>query len=466
MTYSALYYTALVILTLSASCLALNSPDVHENNFDIDRIVTDSFKTENPNQRTLSPLTSSHADVVGSMYEAGYSSILSKDEKIIFVSTLTASLLVIDVSDRASMKIISSLSLTKFFFKLLALSKDGSILFVGSWNLLEIIDVSDLKNPSVISATSFNKTESPVFSSYKPSMYLNPNEDTLYLACVGLTILNISNLKTPKLIKSIDDNLQRSMALTTDGQTLFLGHEQLEIHNVSTPSNPQRLFSSQIQGRISSMEVTSDGKKLYAVIVHIISAVYKSSFEVYDILSKITPSLNKKFQLSLSQLHPNLKLSHDETNLFIAGNLALIVMNTYKETFLEVLPQILDVVHFVTLSVDGRHAYVTHADQISIINLYFNIQLSNIYNLKSTLISKEPLDMGISLALSPDETVLAIENYAETLDFYDITNKNNITQISRIKDIKYVISMHIAGDNSVIYVHIENRTIVALIFLT
>ncbi len=100
MTYSALYYTALVILTLSASCLALNSPDViHENNFDIDRIVTDSFKTENPNQRTLSPLTSSHADVVGSMYEAGYSSILSKDEKILFVSTLTASLLVINVSE-------------------------------------------------------------------------------------------------------------------------------------------------------------------------------------------------------------------------------------------------------------------------------------------------------------------------------------------------------------------------------
>ncbi len=106
------------------------------------------------------------------------------------MSVIEGPIKIFDLKDPTSPQELSSISMQMSNHRALALSSDGNHLFAGSYGFLEIIDVSDLRSPSLIATHDLKMDSESGYYDSKVSMVVVPNGNTVYLACLGTHIID------------------------------------------------------------------------------------------------------------------------------------------------------------------------------------------------------------------------------------------------------------------------------------
>ena len=203
--------------------------------------------------------------------------ILSHNNQLAFlILKFYGTLKVIDISDDQNPIIIGSLeNLTHLHgglhHKKLTLSADGKTLFATTIEYLQIIDVSDPHNPvlkTTLQDPLFANITTDYLSFYLPTMALSSDEKMLYVAGVGLQIINVTNISRPEILFSMHASQRykklTSLALFPDSKTLLYGDKTLDFYDVSDPTKPElkhSYYSFNIS--ISSVLLSKNAKKVY-----------------------------------------------------------------------------------------------------------------------------------------------------------------------------------------------------------
>ena len=208
----------------------------------------------------------SMARTLSSLNMDAYSVVLSKDGTNAFVSIAeSGDIKILDVSNLQRITVLCSLRLPNvdypFLLNTLALSPDGKTLFVSSMQYLHIVDVSNPEAPQVLGQLKdqdiTNNFQGRFYSKKYPfdfriSMAVSPDQKTLFIAGMGLQVVDISDQKQPMFINSTteqvnEDNLALcELRISPNGERLYLANGILNIYDVSDAGNWKFLGSYSI----------------------------------------------------------------------------------------------------------------------------------------------------------------------------------------------------------------------------
>ena len=167
---------------------------------------------------------------------------LNKSETRAFLAT-DDRLQIIDITNSKEPTLINTKD-TNGSVKALTLSADEKFAYIADYREgIKIIDISDENNLTIV---GWVDTDGSVLD-----VVLSPDENTLYAAAreSGLWVIDVSNKTAPVVLTTYRGSsfYARSLALSKDGNTLFIGGggtsipSGLEIVDVSTPSSPSQL---------------------------------------------------------------------------------------------------------------------------------------------------------------------------------------------------------------------------------
>ncbi len=138
-----------------------------------------------------------------------------------------------------------------------AIVLDGNTLYLGVGMHVEIFDISNPKEPTLLGS-------SPILPGFVESLSIS-NSKYLYAACgqAGLQILDISNSSTPKLISSYDTlGYTEKVLLINDHAILADGPNGIQILDISDPSSPS--WISEAYSLAYTYDAVLSGNILYA----------------------------------------------------------------------------------------------------------------------------------------------------------------------------------------------------------
>ena len=185
------------------------------------------------NNRMLASTAPSLEQLLGLIPSKAYSIILSQDGKSAFVSTFdTGSLEVIDISHFESPVLCGSMksNLNVFNEKAIALSPNGNTLFMGNMFTLEVIDVSNPMKPALLGYFEEDSEEDIKNSDEKlrPSLAVNADGNTVYVAGLGFKVFDVSNRTKPTLV-SKGVGQPTTVLMSSDRKILFLASNTINL---------------------------------------------------------------------------------------------------------------------------------------------------------------------------------------------------------------------------------------------
>jgi len=275
---------------------------------------------------------------------SAYSIVLSNDGNTAFVSlTRSGNLKIIDVSNIESPTVVNTMKLRPvdfpFLGKFLSLSPDGKTLFASNMHRLEIIDISDLEVPILLGELEdevMTKRLSPIRGitlEYRVSMALSKDNQTLYVGGLGLQIIDISDLRKPRIFSSNSTLLEREtdklyrteIALSSDREILYLANGTLGIYNISNPRilRPIGSYSLSSSYFISSVFLS---KKLKIAYIAAFIPDGETIYEKIDISDLAKP-------VRLASYNLNHKSPRAPYILGLCGNENLAFILVYKDYF-------------------------------------------------------------------------------------------------------------------------------------
>ncbi len=179
--------------------------------------------------------------------------------------------------------------------------------------MLEILDKSDYRHPSLIATYDFKRGSEFQYKYSKLSIALTPDGNTLYLASLGLHVFDVTNRDKPKLENSHYDDLLTAVRLTSDVKFMYVGQKDLAIFDLSDPRTPKPVHKIQTEGNIKDIEMSKDNKKLYIVMECLKSRSY-TQINGYSIGNKTHPNEIKDLKIiyEVSVGDVQLRLTSDE----------------------------------------------------------------------------------------------------------------------------------------------------------
>ena len=238
-------------------------------------------ETPNPPSLMMSPdkISFGMGNILGSLSFKANAMILSKSKKLAFVTIESSgTLCIIDLSDMKSPFILSSLSLESepyyYLLKNLILSSDEKMLYASNSKILEIIDVTDLYSPKLISRTKSGifgqrSVNEEVIRDSKTSLAVSESKRTLYIGGLGLQVYDISDLKKPVLWKGFRNekesqgNSRNEICLSPDGKVLLIANVTLDIYNISNPKEMKLMHSFKTESSPRSIMLSEDFKTAF-----------------------------------------------------------------------------------------------------------------------------------------------------------------------------------------------------------
>lgn len=164
--------------------------------------------------------------IVGSIDTKGtaYDVVLSHDEKTIFLAARESGLHVIDISNEQAPKLLTTYNSKKTFYaKDLKLSSDGSKLFVGNF---EILDVTTASSPLSLAEIDTGDTYQIVLSDDESHAYLADGGD----GTGNVKIIDVSNVNNVhiigRMIKYSYAHAAQGIALSKDGKKVYVADGQ------------------------------------------------------------------------------------------------------------------------------------------------------------------------------------------------------------------------------------------------
>jgi len=280
--------------------------------------------------------------VLSSLGMAASHVILSKDSKTAFVSLdRSGGVKIVDVSDLENPVVVNSIKLipveSPFIGKTLMLSDDYKTLFASNMHRLEIIDVSNLETPVILGQFEdeniTNMLQDRRFTNYvldyRVSMASSKDGKTIFIGGMGLQIIDISDLKKPILISSdseklTDDNLlQTQIQISQNREKLYIVNDSsLHIYSANNPKSLILLESHSVLNYSISSVVLS--KKIHLEVAYILGraanrAVQGVIFEKINISDPAKPTNLESYPFKYhTNGHPSfLGLALDENVAFI-----------------------------------------------------------------------------------------------------------------------------------------------------
>ncbi|SFP02217.1 immunoglobulin-like domain-containing protein [Hydrogenimonas thermophila] len=198
-------------------------------------------------------------NIVSSLKLVGYASeiALSSDGTKAYIADGANGLQIIDISDPTNISIINSINTSDA--SAIALSSDGAKAYVADGtNGLQIIDISDPANLSIIGNIDLPGNLSGI------ALSSDGNKAYLTNTVNGLQIIDISDPTNPSIISSIDTEHALAIALSSDGAKAYLadGANGLQIIDISDPANLS-IIGSVNTNDTYAVALSSDGTKAY-----------------------------------------------------------------------------------------------------------------------------------------------------------------------------------------------------------
>ena len=223
---------------------------------------------------------------------------------------------VVDITDRANPVIVGYVQ-TPGVARKLKLSNDGRYGFVAdSRSGLTIVDLQQPTNPVIVATTEMDSN--PFSSDAVRDIALSTDNNIAY--AVGergaLHVIDISTRNAPEIKASLSLGAgagYRSIALSGDYLFVAAGENGFVVLNVVNPLNPIIALNQSLEHWVQSLAVSSDGQSLYVADNHLTT---------YDISEPLNPVQTDRLWLDNDAGAANvqdLALSSDGTTLLISG---------------------------------------------------------------------------------------------------------------------------------------------------
>jgi hypothetical protein len=261
---------------------------------------------------------------------------------------------IVDVSDPKNPKLISSLEMNNGYN--IVLSKDGTKAYVvGMNNGLKVIDISDPKNPKNISVSNDFDNVSGIVLSKTDNTKAYLINDNLF------EIVDISDLMNPKIIDYVEMNGYALKLIVSSDETkaYVLDRYALEIIDISDSENLKVLSSNQKDITIYDIALSKDDKSIYLATKHGVEELNVTDPGILDRISLIDTAD------SVYKVVP----SKDGTKAYFVNNNGLEVFDIDSMQLSSIA--ISDRIFTITLSEDDEKAYLINNFGMEILNLNF-----------------------------------------------------------------------------------------------
>ena len=199
--------------------------------------------------------------IIGSVDTPDYAKEVAVSGNTAFVAAWSNGLQIIDVSKPESPVIIGSADVP--YANGIAVSGNTVFVVCGGyrqWNGLQIIDVSNPKNPVIIGNVGEREEPTIIITRGTPS---GPREvavsgDTAFVADdTGLQIIDVSDLKNPVVTGKVYINAAKGISVSES--TVFVAGDNLRITDMSDPKNPSTIGAADTPGTARARDVMVSG---------------------------------------------------------------------------------------------------------------------------------------------------------------------------------------------------------------
>lgn len=242
--------------------------------------------------------------------------LLSSDGNTVYLASQFGGLHIIDVSVPSSPVLVATYN-TPDNASDIVLSNDETIVYIADRTSLQIIDVSNTSNPTLIWSGNFIVSIEKLYhldiSADNSILYL------LYQGSEGLKFIDISDPYNPILTgSSISIGYPTGTSISPDGNILYASNEGngLKIIDISDINTPTLL--SQITGTYFDSQISTDGNTLYL-------AAFTNGISVYDVSNPTMPVLLNT--IDIPSLTRGLGLSFTEQNLYVSSSDQFTIFN-------------------------------------------------------------------------------------------------------------------------------------------
>jgi len=383
--------------------------------------------------------------------------VLSATQRYAFVTIeLYGTLKIIDLRDLKYPTIVGSLALKQpgnsFNIKALVLSQDEKTLFISNSRYLEIVDVTTVEYPKLISQTNSKFFAESIYDmlpvDFKTSLAFDENTKTLFIGGLGLQVYDVSNPKKPILLKALKNDLEYERALLTtngiclsaDGKALLVANGTLDVYDISDPKEIKL---------INSIETKSFGRSIF------LSKLTKKAFllgksedeqmilEEVDISNLKTPSSVKSYSLGPQDGYSAniLATSPGETKFYIKLEDYLFVFDTIKRKVIENEGTLIKDTYTMSFSAGGTIMITGSNDQFRIVELFLNFPNSEIFGTSNNVISNFSSGTTSELMhVSSDSQTLFVTHQDDEAKLYSVKYRFEIWNVKN-KSSPQILSM-------------------------
>jgi len=323
--------------------------------------------------------------------------VFTRDFQLIFEAQAIG-LAVYSISDLMVPRKIGFFAKDTIYLPSLVLSPSSKTIFMDT-DSLHIIDVTDVKNPTLLSQISF-RTEQDLERGfrYHPTVAVSPDEKYIISSDPRMAIYDISDLHAPKLI--FDQSwASTAVLLSKDGSTAYIGSEgSLEIWDVRDFTAPKHLSSLKVLGTVLTSVLSNDGQTIYLLGYATMQAEQTPQFflHVINIQDPANPFAQVQLGLGASRDFEmtGLTVSADGTFLIFKSSLILGIINLRDLTVVNLMDDGLKCPHLAFLP-NGKNAVIFSVGLVRLAEVYFNIQYDQSTSLQPNIAAQIPLQGGL-----------------------------------------------------------------------
>jgi len=349
----------------------------------------------------------SMGNIISSLNIDVTSMVLSKDKKIAFATLyFYGTLKIIDISDLQAPVVIGSLSLrvSSYYFELksLVVSSDEKTLYISNSRELEIIDITDLGAPKLISFTPSTIFDESMFyevpKNFRTTIAIKEDTNTLFIGGIGFQVYDVSNPSKPALLKAQKNALelekktlklmQSDLCLSSDGEILFIANGELEMYNVSNPKSIEQLDPFPIgDDSARDLYLSEDLKTMFLLGVSVNDEMILKEVDISDYKSpKITESFTLNYTASLKKVNI-LAVSPGRSKFYIYvfdefRGLDLVIFDSLKgtTTIAKDEKSLIEKTFTMAFSQDGRFLITGSNEQLMVLELFLDYPNSQIFS--------------------------------------------------------------------------------------
>jgi len=284
---------------------------------------------------------------------------------------------VYNISDPIAPKTLSVFQTTFVYFPSAVLSSKSKTLFLDADNL-QIVNVTNLKSPKLLSKVAF-RTDQELKAytfRYHPTVAVSSDEKFIIYSDPRMNIYDTSNLKAPQLVFS-QTWKATAVLLSKDDRTAFIGSDgSLQILDVTDFKAPKQISSAPIIGVVLTSALSSDEQTIYLIS----SMPSQDELSVMRILNIVNiadiknPIVLKKIALGTTTdvVLTSLTVSSDGTYLVLKSSQSLKIINLRDYQIIDLMD---DALHYPTMAFlpNGNNAVIFSVGMVRFTEVYFNI---------------------------------------------------------------------------------------------